>query len=64
MSSAVIVVTVSTWNISVTERPTVMTNPTRTVVSNYYDGEIDESDEYKCDGEADCDDESDENCGK
>ena len=41
-----------------------MTNPTRTVVSNYYDGEIDESDEYKCDGEADCDDESDENCGK
>ena len=41
-----------------------MMNPTRTVVSNYYDGEIDESDEYMYDGEADCDDESDENCGK
>ena len=29
-----------------------MTNPTRTVVSNYYDDEIDESDEYMYDGEA------------
>ena len=41
-----------------------MTNQTRTVVSNYYDGDIDESDEYKRDGEADCEDESDENCGE